>query len=274
MIDKKTRVMPLVIIDEVAQPPEVESEENLVFRPMEELDVDKSKGISSLEELKRLEVLRTEFASGAFKAKIILSYDSVSFNKACLELLPETRFVNVLVDRNKKRIIILPVNRHAKDALRWCVVSPKGVHKKRNCTAKKFGEKLYEMMEWVKENKYRVLAYYQEIEGVELLVFNLLECEMVVPEFITTKTGKLMKRGRVYLPGDWDGFGMPLEEHNKVNQVELDAHYTLSDKDVDVTIPQVKVKGKLPTDEEIIMSRYREEEHEEVIKEEVIENGE
>lgn len=268
MTDEKVITAPVLTIAEQAEraiePQATEFEEDLVFRPMGELPGDKEKGISCLEELKRFEVLRTEYASGALKAKIILGYESVSFNKACLNLLPETRFVNVLVDRNKKRIIILPVNRHAKDALRWCAVSPAGVHKKRTCTARKFGEKLYGMMEWVKENKYRVLAYYQEIEGVELLVFNLLECEMVVPEFVTTQTGKLVKRGRVYLPGDWEGFGTPLEEHRKANEVELNAHYTLSDKDIDVTIPDVKIKGKIPTDEEIIMSQYRKEKKEEI----------
>ena len=225
----------------------------------------KEQGIKNLNELKNLEVLRTEFASSTFKPKVILSYETISFNKACLNLMPDAKFVNVLVDRHKKRIIILPVNKHAKDALQWCGVTRKGDLKKRICTAKKFGEKLYDMMQWVKENKYRILAYYQEIEGVRLLVFNLLECEMVVPDFFTTKTGKVMRRGRVYLPGEWEnGFGMPLVKHSEANAVELNAHYTLSDKDKDVTIADVRVRGKVPTDEEIIMSRYRKERTQEV----------
>ena len=240
------------------------TEEESIFRPMGELPNDKSKGIESLEELKRLEVLRTEFASSAYKPKVILSYETISFNKACVELLPGTHYVNVLIDRAKKRIIILPVNRHAKDALRWCGLTPEGKVKKRDCTARKFGAKLYEMMEWVKENKYRILAYYQEIQGVELLVFNLRECEMVVPELGTTKTGKLVKRGKAYLPGDWNGFGMTMIQHAAANEVELDAHYSLSDKDVDVTISDVKVRGRTPTDEEIIMSQYRREKPQEV----------
>jgi hypothetical protein len=132
------------------------------------------RGIGSLRELEHLEVLRSEFASSTFKPKLILSYENISFNKACLQLMPKTEFVNVLIDRTKKRIIILPVNKHAKDALRWCNKDKSGDVKKRICTARKFGEKLYEMMAWVKENRYRVLAYFQEIDGVQLLVFNLL----------------------------------------------------------------------------------------------------
>ena len=227
------------------------------------LNAPENKGISSLDELQNLEVLRTELASSFYKPKIIIAYDNISFNKACVKLLPDTQFVNILIDRLKRRIIVLPVHKHAKDALRWCNIK-KGEVIKRTCTAKKFGEKLYDMMRWVKENKYRVLAYFQEIEGVQLLVFNLCECEMIVPDFITTKSGKVVKRGRVYLPGEWEGFGMPLSQHNEANSVEVNAHYTLSDKDVDVTIADVRVRGKSPTEEEIIMSQYRREKPQEV----------
>jgi hypothetical protein len=229
--------------------------------------------VESLSELQNLEVLRAEFASSVFKPKVILSYESISFNMACVKLMPDARYVNVLIDRMRKRIIILPVNKHAKDALQWCNIAKTGKLKKRTCTAKKFGEKLYDMMEWIKENKYRVLAYYQEVEGVRLLVFNLRECEMVVPEFITTKTGKVVKRGRVVLPGDYsDGFGMPLVKHSRANEVELNAHYTLSDKDKDVTIADVRVRGKAPSEEEIIMSQYRKEKAQEVFVGEVASN--
>ena len=223
-----------------------------------------NKGIANLDELQKLEVLRTELTSSFFKPKITIAYDSISFNKACLKLLPDTQFVNILVDRLKQRIIVLPVHRHAKDALRWCNVKY-GEVIKRTCTAKKFGEKLYEMMRWIKENKYRVLAYYQEIESVQLLVFNLNECEMVVPEFITTTTGKVVKRGKVYLPNEWNNaFGMTLSEHSVANEVELNAHYSLSDKDKEVTIADLKIAGKVPAEEEIILSQYRKEKPQEV----------
>jgi len=223
-----------------------------------------NKGVSSLDELQNYEVLRTELTSSLFKPKVIISYETISFNKACVKLLPDTLFVNVLIDREKQRIIVLPVHKYAKDALRWCNVK-KGDVVKRVCTAKKFGEKLYDMMSWIKENKYRILAYYQEIEGVKLLVFNLKEHEMIIPDFITTKTGKLIKRGRVYLSDVPNGeFGMSLSEHSVVNEVELNAHYTLSDKDKEVTISDVNIIGKSPTEEEIIMSQYRNEKPQEV----------
>jgi len=223
-----------------------------------------NKGIYSLDELQDCEVLRTEHTASTFKPKLSIAYDNISFNISCVRLLPKTQFVNVLIDRVKRRIIVLPAHKHAKDALKWCNIK-NGDAVKRTCTAKKFGEKLYNMMNWVKENKYRALGYYQLIEGVQLIVFNLDEYEMVVPAFITTKSGKVISRGRVYLPDEMEaGFGMPLAEHVNANVVELNAHYTLSDKDREVTISEVKVIGKIPTDEEIIMSRYRKEKPQEV----------
>jgi hypothetical protein len=219
--------------------------------------IDENKGIKSLEELNDFEVLRTEFTSSVFKAKVILSYESISFNKNCLQLLPGIHYVNVLVDRVKRRIIVLPVKKHAKDAIPWCTVK-NGEIKKKICTAKKFGEKLYAMMRWTKENKYRILAYYQEIGGKELIVFNLAEYEMIVPEFVTNKHGKLIKRGKVYLPDEWEtGFGMIYSQHAEANKVEINASYTLSDKDV--TLYDIGSAGKVPSDEEMIMAQYRKE---------------
>ena len=44
---------------------------------------------------------------------------------------------------------------------------------------------------------------------------------------------KVVKRCKVYLPQEWNnGFGMPLSQHSEANVVELNAHYTLSDKDM------------------------------------------
>ena len=227
--------------------------------------INEIKGISCLAELQNFEVLRTELASPFFKAKIILGYENISFNKACVELLPNTQYINILVDRQKERIIVLPVHKHAKDALQWCNIK-RGEVIKRTCTARKFGEKLYDMMQWVKENKYRAIAYYQVIDGVRLLVFNLREYEMLVPDFVATKTGKVIKRSKVYLANEMEnGFGMPLSEHSVANDVEINAHYTLSDKDKEVTIADVRIKGKIPTGEEIIMSQYRKEKPQEVL---------
>jgi len=226
-------------------------------------DPGENKGLISLEELRDFEVVRTEVMSSVFRPKVIINYERISFNKACVNLLPNTQFINVLIDRAKQRIIVLPAHQHAKDAIRWCNVR-NGEVRRRDCSAKKFGEKMYEMMEWVKENRYRVLAYYQEIDGVKLLVFNLRENEMVVPEYVTLPSGKVVKRGRVVLPDEMQGFGMPQKEHEKANEVELDAHYSLTEEDKEVTIDEVRVEGAIPTEKEVIQSHYRDESREEV----------
>ena len=71
--------------------------------------------------------------------------------------------------------------------------------------------------------------------------------------------GKTVKRGRVILPGEWQGFGMPLSEHEKANKVEINAHYSLSEQDKEVTISDVRIEGSVPTEKEIIQSHYRDE---------------
>ena len=52
---------------------------------------------------------------------------------------------------------------------------------------------------------------------------------------------------------------MPLAEHEKANEVELNAHYSLTEQDKEVTISQVQVEGAVPTDLETVQSHYHDE---------------
>ena len=62
----------------------------------------KKEGITSLDELKGLEVVRTEFTSSVFRPKVTINLSSISFNKACVQLLPGVQYVNILIDREEK----------------------------------------------------------------------------------------------------------------------------------------------------------------------------
>ena len=72
-----------------------------------------------------------------------------------------------------------------------------------------FGAKLYELMGWIPDHRYKVQAVYQKIENAELLVFNLEECEMIVPQFSEGADGKRVRKVKRYYPDSWkDSFGM------------------------------------------------------------------
>ena len=186
-------------------------------------------GIFSLTELDNCEVVRGEFLSPTFLPKITLRYESFSFSSSCVRLFPDAQYVQILTDRNKKRIIILPSNPLVKEALKWSTLKNEKSYS-RSCLARILCAKLYSLMNWIPENRYRVLAVYQEIENVRLIVFNLEECEMLVPETITTDDGKTVRKQKKILPDAWrETFGMTYKEHKDAYNVDINAHYILSD---------------------------------------------
>ena len=186
-------------------------------------------GIHSLQELYESELVRSEFLSPTFQAKVTFQYSSLTFNAASVRLFPDTQFIQVLVDKKGRRIFALPGEEHSPCRLKWCTVK-NGKNQSRNCLAKITCAKVYDMMEWIPENRYKIMAVYQEIEGVRLIVFNLVECEMLVSEVIEKEDGTTKKKVKVIRPQDWlDSFGNLYRDHADAYKIDLNAHYLLPD---------------------------------------------
>ncbi|GHU80476.1 hypothetical protein AGMMS49992_33490 [Clostridia bacterium] len=131
-------------------------------------------GLFSLDEINEFDVVRSEFLSPTFKPKITLNADKLAFSSSCVRLIPDNSYVQMLFDRKRKRIVLLPCGQFDKDALKWSnqksgKTSPRGI------TARLLCSKLFDYMGWIPDNRYKVMAVYQELEGRQLIVFNLVE---------------------------------------------------------------------------------------------------
>lgn len=186
-------------------------------------------GIQSLDELLDSELVRSEFLSPTFQAKVTIHYTNFSFNAASVRLFPDTHYIQVLIDRKRRRMFVIPGHEHSLGRLKWSR-EKNGKKQSRKCLAKFTCAKLFEMMEWIPENRYKIMAVYQEIDGVRLIVFNLVECEMLVSETIVKDDGTMKKNIKVVRPIDWlDSFGSLYREHAEAYKVDLDTHYLLAD---------------------------------------------
>lgn len=217
-------------------------------------------GLQSLEELNQYQVVRSEFISPTYRPKVTINRNEFYFSASCVRLFEDTVHVLILVRPEEKRIIIKPCDENTKDAFKWCVIK-NGKRQPRHSVCRIFGAKLYDVMQWIPENRYKVQAIYQILGGERLLVFNLEECEMVVPEIITLDDGKTVRKLKKYYPHDWrESFGMTFQEHSESYKVDINAHYLLSNardgSQRDYVFTEKNVKGRLPTDSEIIVAPY------------------
>ena len=213
-------------------------------------------GLSSLEEINGFDVVRQEFLSSTFKAKITWNINKFSFNSACVRLIPDKSYVQMLFDEKSRRVVLLPCGQYDKDSLRWCN-NRSGKPQPRDINAQMLCSKLFDFMEWIPEHRYKVMAVYQVLSGRELIVFNLLEYERIVPEEVISADGKVKKRIKKYYPPDWrDSFGTAYGEHKSTYEVNLDDYYLLSSFDSE-RMPKTPMReGQAPTPSEIITRQY------------------
>ena len=211
----------------------------------------------STEELNDFEVVRSEYTTPVFKPKITLNYDNVTFNAACVRFFPESEYIQILVDPTKQRLLVWPCDPHTKASVKWSKMKD-GDPKSRKITARILCAKLFELMNWNIQHRYKIMAVYQELEGRKLCLFNLPECEMLQDEEPTegNDDGKKKKRRRVF-PLDWSkSFGTPYAEFASTYDVNLESMYLLSDNKTENTTEKPETRARVPNTREQITREY------------------
>lgn len=182
------------------------------------------------------QVVRREFISHRFDPAMTVRFGSVTFNNACIKALEDATYVQFLINPTEKKLIVRRCDSGARDAIRWCVVRDE-TRKSRQITCKPFAERLYAMMGWEPEYRYRFqgmrIRYYDD----EIYLFDLGADERFAPAK-KDENGKRIVSAPV-LPENWNGsYGLSVEEHDMSTQVDfLDNYRTVSDVEEE-TVPE------------------------------------
>lgn len=159
--------------------------------------------------LKEYEVVRKEFFSHIYEPAITFRNFKINVNSGCLKCLPETNSIQILVNSNNKKLVLKPCNPNAKDSLTWCTPN----RNPRRISCKLFSEKIFYLMNWKIENKYRVLGDLVIANNEKVIIFDLNSAEVFIPN--TSLCSGI-------LPHDWENsFGINTEEHNKILESNL-----------------------------------------------------
>ena len=170
------------------------------------------------------QIVRGEFFAHTFEPAIVFNKGKVSVNSACLRKLPETEFVQILVNPEQRKLAVLPSKEEEKDSFRWKTsgkkVSPKQV------TCKVFFAKIYALMGWNLDYRYKLLGKLIRSNGELLFVFNLNNPEIYIRVFREGEKPRV-SRTPVY-PQEWKNqFGISVEEHRKSLSMNKFNEYTI-----------------------------------------------
>ena len=176
-------------------------------------------------DLNKFQVVRREFFSHLGEPSIAFCDYKIGLNMACIKRLPDTDYIQFLVNRQTKTLAVRPCQETDLHSFQWCINSG-GKRKPRQVTGKMFFMKIFTMMDWNPDYRYKILGKLIKANGQYLFVFDLTATEMYRR---TVKEGGKKQTSRVpVFPTEWqDQFGVPYEEHKKSLQINIFDNYAV-----------------------------------------------
>lgn len=168
------------------------------------------------------QVVRSEFFAHISEPSISFSNCKVTLNTACLRKLPDVDYIQFLVNPYTKKLVVRACTEDEKDSFLWCTVK----RKPRQITCRIFFAKIVSLMEWNPQHRYKMLGKVIKSGTDYLILFDLNATEVYQR---TVKEGEKPKTSRTpVFPKDWQNqFGLPVEEHKKLLQINVFDGYTV-----------------------------------------------
>jgi len=189
------------------------------------------------------QVVRREFFAHMYEPSITFNNCKLSLNKACLTRLPDVDYVQILVNPEQKKLAVLPSSEDEKDSFLWC--STRGEKRKpRQIICRMFFAKVIQLMGWNPDYRYKMLGKLIQSGSEQLFVFDLTATE-IYQRFLSD--GEKIKTSRTpVFPAEWQTqFGLPVEEHRRLLQVNIFDGYTVFGiKDKPVASPENTSEGQ------------------------------
>lgn len=183
-------------------------------------------------DLTGFQVVRREFFAHMREPSIIFNDGKVGVNAACVRRLPDVEYVQFLIHREKKLLVIKPCDELDLYSFQWGNTKD-GKRFPRQVTGRLFYMKICDLMGWIPQYRYKILGKLRQANGEYIFVFDLQSTETY--ERSITEQGKRKNSRIPVFPASWkDQFGIPFEEHQKALQVNMFdgyALFSLSDKE-------------------------------------------
>ena len=171
------------------------------------------------------QVVRREFFAHVYEPSITFNNCRVSLNTACLTRLPDVDYVQMLVNPEEKKLAVRPSSEDEKDSFLWSTT--RGTKRKpKQITCRMFFAKVIQLMDWNPDYRYKLLGKLIRSGSEYLFIFDLTATE-IYQRFLSE--GEKPKTPRIpVFPAEWQNqFGLPVEEHRKLLQVNIFEGYTV-----------------------------------------------
>ena len=189
------------------------------------------------------ELLLRNFVSCQGEPAFTFSRLKIGVNTACVRKVMNRDYIQILINQQKKLLIVRPCDEDEIHSFQWSVWKDGKKHP-RQITAKIFYMKVYAMMGWNPEDRYRIIGKVIHSNGQEMIFFDLSAGEKY--EHVQPAEGKKARASRTPIyPMKWrDQFGIPFEGHQKLLQINLFDGYAIYS--VNGSLPDSPVRAEPP----------------------------
>ncbi len=157
------------------------------------------------------------------KPSVVLKYNNFTCNKACINLFEGVRFILPMVNGNKCRLIIAPCREEESGTVEWAKLNNKQQWVNRTISSPEFIHKIFKIMAWNPDNRYKVLGRISNSPRGLILMFDLNERVEYTPpvEVIDKETGEIKKRSIAHYPERYtESFGKDYKEYAAANKLD------------------------------------------------------
>ena len=170
---------------------------------------------------------RTQF-SMLSKPAVSIKYGKMTFNMASVRMFDEALFILTPVNRDKKRLMVVPCKEEESASLQWARIRESDDTKvNRTISSEEFILKLYKMMGWKLNCRYKILGRgaLAKPGPMPVLIFDLEEAIMFDSkpmEFVDEETGEIKKKQVKYYPEEYkDCIGKSYNDYIEAKQMNI-----------------------------------------------------
>ena len=153
-------------------------------------------------DLGEYEIVRPEFFAHIKEPALTVNVDKIGVNTACVRLMPDVEYVQILVNRKEKKLLIKPCDEIEITGYRWGRTKD-GKRYPSQRTGELFVLTLCELMDWNPDYRYKVLGKMVQANGKSLIAFDLTSSECF-PK-VVNREGKTVSSRQSIFAEQWSG---------------------------------------------------------------------
>lgn len=188
------------------------------------------------------QVVRGEFFAHVFEPSITFVDSKVYVNTACIKKVTATDYVQILISKEQKKLVIRPCSEDERDSIRWCSATAKRTPKQVTC--RPLFAILCDEMDWNPQYRYKFLGKMIRANNELLFLFDLTAPEIYLRE--VSDEGKIKNIRQPQFPEQWKSqFGIPAKEHSAKTKLNVFEGYTVIKISEDTRKKAKKVSGNM-----------------------------